>query len=47
MAEERVQRRLAALLRKIGRELETANMEARAKAMRARHPEWTAGQNRP
>ena len=32
----------AALLRKTGRDAEAARMETRAKAMRTKHPEWTA-----
>ena len=31
-----------ALLRKTGRYAEAARMETRAKAMRTKHPEWTA-----
>ncbi len=32
----------AALLRKTGRDAEAARMGTRAKAMRTKHPEWTA-----
>ncbi len=34
----------AALVRETGREAEAAKMEARAKKMRTKHPEWTAQQ---
>ncbi len=34
----------SALLRKTGRDAEAARMEARAKKMRTKHPEWTAQQ---
>ena len=34
----------AALLRETGRGAEANKMEARAEAMRAKHPEWTARQ---